>query len=329
MRRLLFGWTMLGLLLLTQCQTQEDRVGTPTRTSTWTPTPEIGVALVTRAAPTTAVLQTTATPLPTPTATPTPTPIIYQIEAGDTLLGIAIQRGTTVEEIEALNPGIRPENLQIGQPVELPPPATALAQTAAGTPVPIAVDVNKFSSYQTPVGSLWLLGEVTNQGEQSVENVQIEVRLLDAAGEPLGTAVAWAALSIVPPGAKAPFGVLVRELPPGYAQPLVAVVGGQTLVDAGSRYLDVTVTETAAVYEGDGVQLEGTVHNTGVLTAGQVMVIATFYDSQGNVTGFDQIQLEGLLPTGETRPFSLAAAPPGGQTVATSLAVEALAQPSE
>ena len=158
--------------------------------------------------------------------------------------------------------------------------------------------------------------------------MQIEVGLLNAAGESVGTAVAWVALSILPPGAKAPFGVLVREPPPDFTQPVVAVVGGQTLVDAGSRYRDVSVTETAASYDGDRVHIEGTVHNPGASTAGPVMVIATFYDSQGSVTGFDQIQLNEPLPAGETRPFSLTAAPPGGQTVAASLAVEALTQPS-
>ncbi|MCB9432381.1 MAG: LysM peptidoglycan-binding domain-containing protein [Ardenticatenaceae bacterium] len=47
-------------------------------------------------------------------------PIVYLIEAGDTLLDLALRYGYTVADIESLNPGIRPELLQIGQPVVLP-----------------------------------------------------------------------------------------------------------------------------------------------------------------------------------------------------------------
>jgi LysM repeat protein len=173
------------VLLLTACQTGAETALPPT-TAIFTPTPQIGVSFATRAVPTVAVIQTTPTPLPTPTATPTATPIVYQIVSGDTLLGIAIERGTTVEEIVALNPGIVPENLQIGQPVVLPPPATVNPLLAPGTAVPIRVAITKIHAYQTPLGSLWLLGEVTNEGETAVENIQVEIGVLAADGRSLG-----------------------------------------------------------------------------------------------------------------------------------------------
>ncbi|MCP4420579.1 MAG: LysM peptidoglycan-binding domain-containing protein, partial [Chloroflexi bacterium] len=148
-----------------------------TKTAVFTPLPPIGVSFATQAVSptgagaTTAVLQITPKPLPTPTVTPTATPIIYQIESGDTILAIAIQRGTTVEEILAFNPGVVPENLQVGQPIVLPPPATAIALAAQGTAVPLQVTVNKIHTYKTAIGSLWLLGEVINDGEEPVENI--------------------------------------------------------------------------------------------------------------------------------------------------------------
>ncbi|MEZ4590041.1 MAG: LysM domain-containing protein [Chloroflexota bacterium] len=172
MRKLMVGLLLVGWLLV-GCQSDDGAELAVVETAVPSPTPQIGVAFATRAAPTAAVLQTTPTPLPTPTATPTPTPIIYPIESGDTLLGIAIQRGTTVEEIVALNPGIVPENLQIGQQVILPPPPTVNPLLAPGTAVPIQVIVTKIHAYQTPVGSLWLLGEVTNA--ETAENIQVEL----------------------------------------------------------------------------------------------------------------------------------------------------------
>ncbi|MBK8906241.1 MAG: LysM peptidoglycan-binding domain-containing protein [Anaerolineaceae bacterium] len=316
---------LVGLVfafLLTACQTGAE-TAVPTATSVFTPTPQIGVSFATRAVPTTAVIQTTPTPLPTPTATPTATPIVYQIASGDTLLGIAIQRGTTVEEIVALNPGIVPENLQIGQPVVLPPPATVNPLLAPGTAVPIQVTITKIHAYQTPVGSLWLLGEVTNEGETAVENIQVEIGLLAADGRSLGSVTAWVAASILPPGGRGPFGVLVNEPPGDFVQQSVAVIAGQAVVELGNRTLDVQVRDAELAASDDSISLSGTVVNGAETAVTQVELTATFYDAQGNVTGFQQQVVAEELGFGAERPFRLEAAPPGGATVAYTLHAEA------
>ena len=261
--------------------------------------------------------------MPTPTVTPTATPIVYQIESGDTILDIAILRGTTVEEILALNPGIVPENLQIGQPVILPPPPTPNALSIQGTPVPLRVIVNKIHAYLTPVGSLWLLGEVTNEGETAVENIQVEIGLLAADGQIITNVSAWVATSIILPGERGPFGVLINEPPDEFGQPAVAVVGGQAVVELGTRTLTVDVVTSELTLDDDSVMLDGTVVNSGEMAANQVRLIATFYDVQGNVTGFQQQVVAEQLNVDEERPFQLEAAPPGGETVTYALHAEA------
>ncbi|MCA9899995.1 MAG: LysM peptidoglycan-binding domain-containing protein [Ardenticatenaceae bacterium] len=327
MRRLILIFTAVCLLLVA-CDSGSEELITPSATAVPTPTPQIGVSFATRAAPTVAVIQTTPTPLPTPTATPTPTPIVYQIVSGDTILGIAIQRGTTVEQILALNPGIVPENLQIGQGVILPPPPTVNPLLAPGTAVPIQVVVTKIHAYQTPVGSLWLLGEVTNEGETAVENIQVEIGLLAADGRLLGSVPAWVATAIIPPGARGPFGVLLNEPPTEFAegnaaQPSVAIIGGQAVVELGTRTLDVTVAGDALTTDDDTVSVAGTIVNEGDTAVTQIQLTATFYDAQGNVTGFQQQVLAEVLGVGEERPFQLQSAPPGGTTVAYTLHAEA------
>ncbi len=319
---------LISFVLLAACRSGNEETATPTETAVFTPTPQIGVSFTTRAVPTTAVIQTTPTPLPTATVTPTATSVVYQIESGDTILGIAIQRGTTVEDILALNPGIVPENLQIGQPVILPPPPTPSALSVQGTPVPLRVTVNKIQAYQTPVGSLWLLGEVTNEGETAVENIQVEIGLLAADGRILGNVTAWVATSIILPGERGPFGVLINEPPSDFtqrdfAQPTVAVVGGQAVVELGTRTLDVTVQQPELTLNDDSVVLSGTVVNSGETAANQVQLVATFYDAQGNVTGFQQEVVAEQLDLGEERPFQLEAAPPGGETVTYTIYAEA------
>lgn len=293
----------------------EAAVEEATPAPTTTVTPMVGVSLVTRAVPTTAVLQTTPTPLPTPTVTPTATPIIYTIVAGDTLLGIAIQHGTTTEAIQALNPDVRPELLQIGQALVLPPVEPLSVQAVAGTAVPIQIDISQINSYQTPVGSLWLLGEVVNLGDLPVADVQLSLGLLDNVGLEVGTAVAWAATPLIMPGQSAPFGVLVNEPPAEFAQPVVTVAGGAAVADLGTQYVDLVVGDTAVSSQNERIQVSGQVQNAGQAAAQAITLTATFYDSQGRVIGYQQQTLPEMLAPAQSQSFDLTAAPPGGQTV--------------
>ncbi len=59
--------------------------------------------------------------------------VAYTIRAGDTLFALAQRFGTTVQAIIALNPGIDPNNLQIGQVVCIPQPTTCPAGSFAYT----------------------------------------------------------------------------------------------------------------------------------------------------------------------------------------------------
>jgi LysM repeat protein len=89
---------------------------------TATPTPPGGGA--TRAATVAASQSSTPSASTTPRATVSPSataaPKTYTVKPGDTLSGIARDNGTTVEAIQALNPGVSPQNLQAGAVITLP-----------------------------------------------------------------------------------------------------------------------------------------------------------------------------------------------------------------
>lgn len=317
------SWLALLLLFIVACSQPEPLDDVPPH-----PTPSetavLGVSFATRATAPVVVVETTPTPLPTPTPTPTPTPILYQIEAGDTLLGIAIAQRTTVTEIRDLNPDLRPEVLQIGQLIELPPPAPPMAQQIASTPIPLQVRVAQIDAYLTQVGSLWLLGEVVNEGEVAVENVQVEVWLTAADGAPLTAVSGWVAASIIPTGEKAPFAILVNEPPASFAYPVVAVIGGQSVVDLGNRSLAaVVMTHQFSVTEGM-VGINGRIQNQADAPLTQIGLVATLYDAQGRVSGLQQIDIEGVVASGETAVFQLNAAPPGAEVVDIRLLTQAV-----
>jgi hypothetical protein len=98
-----------------------------------TATPE---AVITPTNPVTAELA--AAPI-TPTAEAAAAPVqtgavTYTVQAGDTLFGIALDQGVTLEELLANNPGVKAELLQLGQELIIKPGTT----TAAATPDPAA-----------------------------------------------------------------------------------------------------------------------------------------------------------------------------------------------
>ena len=69
-------------------------------------------------ATTTVATQTVAT-LPATTPVPVKRRRFYHLKAGETLSDVAIKFDTTVEQLLALNPGIEPTNLIVGQRVRV------------------------------------------------------------------------------------------------------------------------------------------------------------------------------------------------------------------
>ncbi|HXW00970.1 MAG TPA: LysM peptidoglycan-binding domain-containing protein, partial [Anaerolineae bacterium] len=154
-----------------------------------------------------------ATPIATPTPTVTPTPIIYVIQAGDTLLNIAIQFDRTTEEIQAANGIVDPRFLQIGQKLIIPPPDEDAEEPPTPTPTPPALVVSAINFQETRQGTLWCLGEVSNPGSEPLAEVVVEASLLDGAGVLLARGAAYTQLDVIQPKQTAPFAILFDSPP--------------------------------------------------------------------------------------------------------------------
>lgn len=321
----IFAMALLGAA----CQTASP-IPPPSPAATSTAEPAIGVSFVTLAPPTPFIEQTTPTPLPPPTVTPSPTPIIYLIDDGDTILAIALANNTTTAEILTLNPGVRPELLQIGQQIILPPPAPPLLSGTAATPIPLQIKIEQVQLYPTRSGTTWLIGEVVNQAGSWAENVRLSVTMLSSDGADLGQADTWIAPNLIPPGEKAPFGLLwPGVLPPG-ARPVIAISDGRGLAAPGigtdTRYVDFAVVDVQLNTEAAGLEVSGRVVNTGARPAGPIILVATLYNSEDLITGYFQLQLPAPLLAGDSSPFAMTAAPPGGGAVRATFNVQGLGQ---
>jgi hypothetical protein len=176
------------------------------------------------------------------------------------------------------------------------------------TPTPLPFGVRGVAFYETPVGSLWCLGEVVNTTEFTLTNVQVRVMLFDAAGERLTEGDAFAAADLIAPGERSPFGILFTNPPPEWTSPQVAIVRGEAAGTLSDSYVPIAVIEAEAQPAGSQIQMSGAVQNTSAdQAASGVSVIVTTYDAEGLVTGFRQgpVEVDGTLAAGTTAPFSL------------------------
>ena len=292
-----------------------------------TPTPvSLAVSLATPTVLPTLIPQV-LTPAPTNTPAPTPTPIVHIIQPGDTLLGIALQYGVTLDELYQVNGVLKPELLQIGQAVVIPVPGSVGKPTnnnsgavIAPTQPPLPVQVEHAARYQTPVGSVWVLGEVFNSTDQSIENVQVRVSLLDATGQEVDSALPFVALDTIAPGGRAPFSVLFEGPPVDAIDFQAYVVRADPAYNYSSRYAALEVSDVQTKQEGTQYRVSGKVKNTGATNVAGAQAVITLYDDKGRVSGFRQYGLPSdQLGSGASVTFDVLVSPdPSAPNVANS-----------
>jgi LysM repeat protein len=256
----------------------------PTLAPTWTPLPEA--------------------PLPTWTPAPTPTPIIYTVQPGDNLIGIAKRFGISATLLQTANGIMDPRRLQIGQEL-LIPPEEPNAGPALPTPTPVAVRVENTTVYEVPSGGYWMLGSVANPNAEPVERVVVEVTLLDADGATVAAEQAATLLEIIQPGESAAFAALFRSVPKPFATYRVSVLSADILQHLGHLYLDFSIPSHAMRESGGGsVEVSGEVRNEGASIAAPFVVI-TAYDSNGRIVAVREVESEPpILGPGERGAFS-------------------------
>ena len=254
---------------------------------TSTPEPEPGATYSPPAGPTPVVTATPApyTPPPTPTFTATPDPTVYLVVPGDTLSRIAIQYGVTVEALQEENNILDPRTLQPGQQLVIPfgnanggDPAQARP-----TPTPIAFAHQRVHFSFTPLGGLWVLGEVENTSAFTLEQIRVGVKLLDANEETLAVEDGSALLNLVEPGNVAPFAILFEKAPKEFASYQIYPLSSVPAYEGG-YYKDLAVEDLA--FEGElnaSYEVTGSVRNVGQDEATGVQVVLTAYDSLDRV----------------------------------------------
>ncbi len=266
-----------------------------------------------------------ATPVPTPTFTPSPTPIIHVVRKGDTLLGIAIQYGVSVQALQEANGILDPRRLQLGQELIVPQDdASLLGGPPTPTPTPVAYAIENVGFYYTSLGSLWFLGEVHNTTAQYIEQVQVLVTLQTEDYTDLARSTAFAALDFIGPGARSPFAVLFQNPPDKFSRYQVIALAGVTTTHLGRMYKDVKVVRYFGQSQGETLVIVGEVENTGADSAEAITVVATGYDSDNKVVAIRAVDLPlTTLSPGGKAPFRINLLSSGGPVTSYTVQVQA------
>jgi hypothetical protein len=178
--------------------------------------------------------------------------------------------------------------------------------------------------YETPVGSLWCLGEVLNNTGASIEQVQVAVSLYDAEGEMVATSSTFTEFDIIPNESKMPFALLFTEPPSDFSQHQVVALSGVTVAHWGRNYIDLTIESDRGEASSERAYVvTGRVRNTGQYDAEQIRMVVTAYDAEGRVVGIRRGSPETqALGMGESSPFSVSLSPLGGQVVTHTVQVQ-------
>lgn len=307
LRQMLRSWIIIISLGLTACGGQVVTGSTPT--------PESLAVILPSPTPRSTLAPLALTPIPTNTPAPTPTPIVHIVQPGDTLLGIALQYGVTLDALQQVNGVLRPETLQIGQQIIIPTGSGGPANDGGGnfllpTPVPAPLVITNTARYQTPVGSLWVLGEVFNPTDQPLENVQVRVGLMNDTGLEIGSDLTFTVLDFIPAGGRSPFGVLFPQPPQGVAGFQALIIRADPSYSNQTRYAQLQVNNPLIKSEGNAYHITGSIVNGGASNAVEPYLVVTVYDEAHRVTGYRQVLLppEQLI-AGATANFDVLIAP--------------------
>jgi LysM repeat protein len=259
--------------------------------------------------------------------TPPPTPVTHVVQKGDTLIGLAVKYGVSVEALQQANNNVQPQFLSIGMVLVIPLSEEALQRVqAAGlsgaTPTPIPVPLSTPACYPLATGALYCFVEVRNTSETALENVAARVVLAGPDGLPLASAVASAAVDVVRPGQSAALAALFASPPDEIAARGADLIAALPLADVNSRYVPLEVADHHGTATGLVWTATGMVHNPSTTPASTARLVLTLYDQANVVLGFQQVMLEGGLAAGESRDFTITAASLGGPAARYTLVAE-------
>jgi LysM repeat protein len=252
-----------------------------------------------------------------------PTPFTYTVQSGDTMSGIALKFGVSINDLQAANPEVSPNAMSVNQVIKIP--SNPDNPSGEPTPTPAPFTIQQIECYPTNNKGMWCFVLVHNGFSESMENISVQVTLVDLNNVVLGSRTALLPLNILPSNTSLPLSVYFPPDIPDDAKPLVQVLTAIRLLPNDERYLPATINNTLAQVNADGhsAQVSGQVLLNGAKAASQVWVTGTAYDEAGRVVGVRRWESNASLSAGGSLPFEFMVSSIGGRIERVEFAVEA------
>ena len=229
--------------------------------------------------------------------------------SGDTLLGIAIRSGVSLDELLVMNPGIDPRILSIGQEIIIPSPGDESAAALLLTPTPVPIDLSPVRCHLIPSGSLWCLTTAHNTTSADIRGLSVLVTLVNPAGEPLEYAPAYSPLDLITKGSLMPLASFFLDPPSDYVSATVTQLSAVQVGEEITRYTDLTVEKTKSERGSDGhqwtVQGEATLPESFHGSAARINVLLLALDAAQEVVGYSKWEAETTVELGGSVDFNM------------------------
>jgi hypothetical protein len=190
-----------------------------------------------------------------------------------------------------------------------PTPTSRPPNPTATVPAKVSVTTEKVTTYYDTLGSLWVIGEIINNGTADVSSMRVAVSIVDANGQVLasgGTDVD--AVWILHPTEYTVWRVLMDKAPATTGKVTVQAQAAPT--SDYFRHLAHTGLKAQGVKIGPDafglMSASGQVVNTGTTTAALIHITIGAYDANSNLIAVEDTfaQLNTIAP-GQSAPFSM------------------------
>jgi LysM repeat protein len=262
--------------------------------------------------PTSTVTRLPPTPVPSVGATieigPTSTPFKHVVVQNETLLGIAALYGVSLDNLMAVNPGLDPFVLSIGQELLVPGPEGTPIGSLIPTSTPIPLALQPPTCYRRPSNGVWCIAGIHNPTSQDLENLVVEIRLLDASGNIVQSAQVFPPLNRLPPGETMPVAAAFPDPGPEGGSVSALVLSVIAAREAETRFHAPEIVQTADERQEGGLSwlVRGTIEaGAGNPPTNRTLVLLTAFDDDDRVVGYAVWEAEPMLEPGEARDFAV------------------------
>ena len=275
------------IFLLAGC-TQTDKIDSQPATLTLTQTRQ-----ATTITPTIPVTDTT-TPSPTPVVlvspTPTATPVIYEIKAGDTIIGIANQYKIEIEALLLANPTINPNLLSVGVTLTIPIAQESSVQTPISA---IDIDLVSLDCYDQAIGSTWCIASMVNNHINSYINVSVSLSILDADGKLIENVPSSTPIINFPPDSVMPFGFYFPNGKDNQTQySLVINTGTELSPEIGDTlWTQLPVTEQMSTQNDGSLQIDFSLNDI-PNNIESIHIMCYLLNDTGKIIGYRTMQID-------------------------------------